>query len=117
MAREFYAALFEIAPEAESLFPDDMAAQRAKFLDELDALVELATSAAGDTAEFGERAAALGHRHVDYGTTPAHYAPVGEALLAALELHVPGWDDSHRDVWSRLFHLVAQAMIHGSASA
>ncbi|MEM8904758.1 MAG: globin domain-containing protein [Actinomycetota bacterium] len=115
LAEEFYAGLFELSPTSRQLFPDDLDAQRRKLMDELATLVDLAVHVGGGReAELDRRAADLGRRHVDYGTEPDHYTLVGEALLLALEVTVPGWTDEHRSAWARLYRAVADAMLHGS---
>ncbi|MEM8746254.1 MAG: globin domain-containing protein [Actinomycetota bacterium] len=118
LALEFYAALFELSPESRAMFPEDLAAQRTKLLDELSALVDLAThlEAAGP-AGLDRRTAELGRRHDGYGTGPDHYLVGGEALLLALEATVPGWTDDHRDAWARLYQIVSDAMMHPSPPA
>ncbi|MEO1059785.1 MAG: globin domain-containing protein [Actinomycetota bacterium] len=115
LAEEFYASLFELSPSSRELFPDDLAAQQRKLMDELSALVDLAAHVGdGRGAELERRAADLGRRHVDYGTEPDHYSLVGEALLLALEVTVPGWTEEHRPAWARLYRAVADAMLHAS---
>ncbi len=115
LASDFYATLFELDPTSQSLFTADLVQQRQKFVDELEALVAMAIAIAdGDNDGFETRATDLGRRHVDYETTVAHYPAVGEALLAALELHVQDWDDAHRTAWNKLYRLVSNAMIRGA---
>lgn len=116
-SRFFYDTLFEIAPETRSLFSDDLTEQRAKLFDELRALVTMGLALADDGAAFTSRAHALGRRHVGYGAAPAHYELVGEALLAALAEHVPGWGPADRTAWTRLYGLVAQTMLEGAQTA
>jgi nitric oxide dioxygenase len=109
----FYATLFEIDPEARSLFPDDMGQQRAKLFKELQALVTVGVDLAADGATFTSRAHALGRRHDDYGANPGHYELVGQALLTALGEFVPGWGPEDRSAWTRLYGLMAQTMMEG----
>lgn len=118
LAEEFYATLFELDPSVVPLFPADMAAQHLKFADELAVLVELATALSNGAAEpLQARTFGLGHRHREYGTTAEHYVSVGEALLAALEQTVEGWDKNHRAAWSKIYRLVADAMQQAGASS
>ena len=115
IAAAFYQCLFDLDPDARRLFPDDMAAQQQKLIDELQALVELGiTLSSGSGEAFAARAHALGSRHRDYGTDVGHYETVGVALLHALEAELPEWDDAHRVAWSRLYQLVAQTMLEGA---
>lgn len=113
-AAEFYATLFELAPELRSMFPTDMAAQRRKLFDELSVLVERARQVA-DAASvdaFVERARDLGDRHDGYGVTAPMYRVVEVALLAAVREVVPRHDleDAHQRAWTRLYRMVAGAM-------
>ena len=62
--------------------------------------------------ELMPAAAALAVRHVDYGVTPAHYGPVGAALLWMMEQGLgPAWDAAQRDVWTRAYAALSKAMI------
>lgn len=111
----FYDTLFELAPAARALFPDDLREQRAKLMNELTTLIGFATSAAdGDVDRFVARAHRLGARHTTYGAEPEHYDIVGAALLAALRDHVTDWSDPHETAWSRLYRLVATTMQEGA---
>lgn len=77
----FYDRLFEIAPEVRSLFPQDLAEQKMK-------LMTMLGTAVSNLHQFDmilSEMKSLGRRHQGYGVTPAHYAPVGAALLWTLE--------------------------------
>jgi len=77
----FYKNLFEAAPELRPLFKGDIDAQAGK-------LMQMITVAVGKLNEPDVLIPALkqlGKRHVGYGVGPAHYAPVGAALLKTLE--------------------------------
>lgn len=116
-AVEFYATLFEIAPETRSLFPDDMVQQRGKLVDELLFLIDAGTGRSADLGPFLDRARDLGRRHAGYGVTDADYAPVGTALTTALRSCVREWDGAHERAWSTLFRLTADVMREGAATA
>jgi hemoglobin-like flavoprotein len=118
-ARAFYATLFDVAPEVRTLFPEDLAAQRVKLMDELTALVDAGVTlgSTGNADTFTARAEALGRRHVDYGVTVAMYAHVGTALLGALRELVPGFDDEHAAAWNTLYQVVADTMRSGAFTA
>lgn len=115
-ARAFYATLFDLAPDTRMLFPDDLTAQRAKLVDELDELIATAVAwrGGGRLDGFVERAHSLGARHDGYGVTAAMYRPVGVALVAALRETVEGFDDEHERAWTTLYHLVADTMREGA---
>ena len=117
VANEFYDTLFDLAPQARSMFPADMGEQRRKLMAELGALVELGTAAdEGRIDDFVERARRLGRRHVGYGAEGSHYELVGTALIAALRCAVVGWDAQHEHAWSVLYATVAETMQEGAAA-
>jgi hemoglobin-like flavoprotein len=110
----FYERLFEADPHSRSLFPADMAAQRAKLVDELSFMVE----AAEDLDAFVERTRALGDRHTAYGVTPAHYATVGAALMGALaDVLGAAWTAEARSAWQQLYDLIAETMLEGASGS
>lgn len=85
-ALDFYDELFRIAPSLRPLFPKDMTDQRIKLSETLGAVVlHLHKLYQLDDAISG-----LARRHVKYGAKPEHFAPVGHALIYALERHMPG---------------------------
>lgn len=116
-AAAFYTALFELAPDARSLFPADLTEQGGKLVSELAFLVDAAAHATGHLDEFLDRARELGRRHIDYGVSGGHYVPVGAALQSALRTCVPGWDDDHELAWAKLYRLIADVMREGAESA
>jgi len=114
-ADRFYSTLFELAPAARALFPDDLADQRRKLMAELTAMIGMATSSLeGELDRFVTRAHRLGARHIGYGATPAHYDIVGAALVGTLAASVPDWDAEHELAWTRLYTLVASTMMEGA---
>lgn len=118
LARDFYATLFDLAPAARTMFPDDMGEQRRKLMNELATLVDLGTSAGeGRMEAFVDRAHRLGRRHVRYGAEGPHYELVGTALLSALSRAVTGWDDRHEHAWTVLYTVVAETMLEGAEHA
>lgn len=115
-ATVFYATLFDLAPETRPLFPDDLTAQRAKLVVELDELIRTAIAWRERGAGFVERAHQLGARHDGYGVTAAMYRPVRVALIAALRDTVDGFDADHERAWTTLYQLVADTMREGARS-
>jgi hemoglobin-like flavoprotein len=77
----FYDRLFEIAPEVRPLFPDDLVAQKKKFI----AMLATAVTNLHAVDKIASAVEDLGKRHVAYGVTAKHFAPVGAALLWTLE--------------------------------
>jgi len=109
-AERFYETLFSVAPRTRALFGDDMSAQKDKLVSEVAFLI----GASADIDTFVGRAHDLGRRHSDYGVTADDFAPVREALLAALE--TVGGDnvtDEHLAAWDKLYRLIAATMLEG----
>ena len=106
VADDFYSRLFTARPDLRALFPDDLTEQRHKFALELDAI----TGAIPDFERFRKRAEELGERHRGYGVRPSYYAPLREALLAALAEADPAWDEETASAWRAAFNLVAEVM-------
>lgn len=104
----FYQRLFEIAPNVRALFPQDMTVQREKLAGTLAFVVKNLAN----TDHLQIAVAGLSRRHRGYGTKAAHFAPVGEALLYALDAGGPEpMSDAERDAWSAAYDMIAAAMI------
>jgi nitric oxide dioxygenase len=66
----------------------------------------------GDLESILPAASALAKSHVAYGVRPVHYAPVGEALLWALERGLgPEWTPDLRTAWSAAYATLSNFMI------
>src|ERR1700731_5047719 len=84
----FYDRLFDIAPQARAMFPDDMIEQRRKLMAMLGGVVK----GLGNLEQILPAASTLAKRHVSYGAKPRHYPVVGAALLWTLEKALgDGW--------------------------
>ena len=60
----------------------------------------------------------LARRHVGYGVTAAHYAPVGAALLWTLEQGLgEAFTDEVHDAWAAAYGLLSAAMIEAAGEA
>ena len=115
----FYETVFDLAPAARALFPDDMGEQQRKLVRELRFMIGAATALAApsELANFVARTQELGRRHVGYGVIAAMYEPVGAALIATLRETVDSFDDDHERAWTKLFGLVAETMLEGASQA
>ena len=108
MAIDFYARLFRAEPQLATLFTSDPAAQRDKFVAELEAIV----ATIHRHPIFLEAAQDLGVRHRGYGVQAPHYGMVGAALLAALaEALGDTWTDEVQEAWRLAYNLAAEAMM------
>lgn len=111
MGRLFYAKLFQIAPETESLFKVDMNSQSQKLIATLAFIIdsldeeEALLSAARD----------LAIRHVDYDVSPKHYEHVGEALIGTLkELLGADFDSETETAWRDTYAGLSNHMVQSA---
>ncbi|UYO43442.1 globin [Rhodopseudomonas palustris] len=108
MADQFYARLFEIAPDSRALFRSDMTRMKDKFIQTLAVLVGSLDNLTGLYAVAGK----LAVDHVRYGVRPDHYAPVGEALLWSLGRQLAGfWNDDVEQSWRKVYAVISARMI------
>ncbi|MEV4333867.1 globin domain-containing protein [Streptomyces sp. NPDC049597] len=108
----FYALLFVRHPELRSLFPVAMDTQRDRLLKALLTAAEHMDNAAVLTDYLRN----LGRGHRKYGTQPAHYPAVGEALLGALTRYATTtWDAETEAAWVRTYTTISQIMIDAAA--
>jgi nitric oxide dioxygenase len=104
----FYGRLFEIAPEVKPLFKGDMKEQGRKLM----ATLAVVVNGLSNLDAVLPAASALAKRHVAYGVTPDHYAPVGQALLWTLERGIgAGWTPELAAAWGAAYTTLAQFMI------
>jgi nitric oxide dioxygenase len=104
----FYGRLFEIAPEARPLFRGDMDEQGRKLM----ATLAVVVNGLSNLDAMLPAASALAKRHVAYGVTPDHYAPVGEALIWTLERGLgAGWTQELAAAWVAAYTTLSQFMI------
>lgn len=104
----FYGKLFELDPELKVLFPEEMAAQKAKLMKTIGVAVNGLTDLEVTVPVVQD----LGRRHAAYQVTPAMYGTVAEALLWTLEQGLK--DDFTPEVkaaWTAVYTLLAKTMI------
>jgi hemoglobin-like flavoprotein len=107
-AQLFYARLFEIAPETKPLFRGDMAEQGAKLM----AMLGTVVASLDRLDQLVPAAQGLARRHVQYGVQPAHYAPVGEALIDTLARGLgEDFDPDTRASWLVAYGTLSSVMI------
>jgi hemoglobin-like flavoprotein len=111
----FYARLFATAPAVQPLFAGtDLRKQKAMLLG---ALVLLRKSLR-DLDRIVPTLRALGARHVAYGAEEAHYAVVGDVLLASMaEIAGDAWSPEYAAAWTEAYGLVAATTLAGAAEA
>ena len=105
----FYGRLFEIAPEVQPLFKaSDMKEQGRKLMGTLAVVVK----GLDDLPALMPAVEALARKHVGYGVSAAHYAPVGAALLWTLEQGLgEGFTPTVKDAWTTAYGALSGAMI------
>jgi len=104
----FYDRLFETDPELRAMFRAvDLDVQKKRLMEALSFVI----GALDNFDALVPTIAALGHRHVGYGATPAHYFTVGAALLHTLEQGLGDqWTDSVASAWTNTYTAVADIM-------
>ena len=112
LARRFYQALFEAAPDLRSLFPQDTASLETHFQEVLVSVVgNLGRMTAVDVMLRD-----LGARHLRYGAQPQHYAIVRQALLRALsEQSAEDWSIELERDWGLAIAAIMVPMLRGAA--
>ncbi|MEV7026278.1 globin domain-containing protein, partial [Kitasatospora sp. NPDC093558] len=109
----FYATLFQRHPGVRDLFPEHMEIQHDKLLRALMLIVDLVD----EPATLVRFCSELGRDHRKFGALGAHYAAVGECLLATLEHFAgPAWTPAVAAAWTRAYTAAAQVM-DGAATA
>ena len=104
----FYGRLFEIAPTVKPLFRGDMKEQGRKLM----ATIAVVVNGLGNLEAILPAVSALAKRHVTYGVKPAHYAPVGDALLWTLERGLGAhWTAELATAWAAAYGVLAEFMI------
>jgi hemoglobin-like flavoprotein len=107
-AELFYGRLFEIAPQARAMFPDDMTEQHKKLM----ATLAIVVNGLNNLDAILPAASALAKRHVSYGAEPAHYPVVGDALLWTLEQGLgPAWTPQVAAAWASAYTTLSGYMI------
>ena len=106
----FYKKLFEAAPGIRHMFKPDIGPQAGKLVYMLSYVV--ASLHRLDTLE--EDIQMLAGRHAGYGAEPAHYAVVGQVLVATLkEALSTEWTEELQEAWIAAYTIISEAMING----
>lgn len=110
----FYAILFERYPQVKPMFAQtDLPKQKQMLVGALALLVANLEKPDVLKSYLGT----LGARHSSYGAREAHYAAVGECLLAAMaEIAGPLWSDELAAAWAATYGAVASLMQQGAAA-
>jgi nitric oxide dioxygenase len=103
----FYARLFDIAPEVCPMFKGEIGTQGRKFM----ATLNVAVSGLERFDELKPALAALARQHAAFGVREEHYAPLGEALIWALEQGLgDDFTPETKEAWSGVYWAIAETM-------
>jgi len=109
LADQFYDRFFELAPDAQRLFPNNMERQQLKLMDTIAAIVgtldqrELFQSIISHTAR----------KHTDFGVKPSHLIAFGEALIWSLQRQFgPAFTPEMQQAWLVLYDAIQAEMMH-----
>src|SRR6516225_4659722 len=103
VAELFYRRFFELAHDAQRLFPSDM--------DMIAAIV----GALDERDFFQSIIRHTGRQHADFGVSPHHFDAFGDALIWCLEEQFgPAFTPALREAWITLYDSVRTQMIHSA---
>jgi nitric oxide dioxygenase len=109
----FYEKLFEAAPSIRHLFKENYEDQADKLM----VMLGYVVSKLERPADIMDDIQKLGKSHRKYGAQPAHYAVVGQCLIATLQEGLAEkWTSELQDAWIAAFTLVKDAMITAQES-
>ncbi len=107
----FYARLFDIAPELRPLFRGDMDEQGRMFM----AMLTVAVNGLGAFDFIRPALGELAMRHAGYGVKAEHYGMVGAALICILEQNLGAdFTDEVRSAWLSVYRSLSGAMIEAA---
>ena len=110
-AQLFYARLFELDPDLESLFKGNLSEQGRKLMQ----MLGLAVSSLDRMDQLMPVVRSLGTRHVSYGVRDKDYNTVGQALLWTLRKGLgDAFTPDVEAAWSNVYGTLASAMQSGT---
>ena len=113
LGMSFYKRLFEKYPQVKPLFHTPPEEQHKKLMASLGSIV----GGVEQPDQLLPYLHAMGIRHLKYKTETAHYAAVGENLLAVLGEHLAkegDWSEEMQDTWTAAIEVVANSMIEAA---
>jgi len=111
LADQFYQRFFELAPDAQSLFPRDMERQHLKLMDTLAAIV-----GSLDKRELLQSIIAhSGRQHAQFGVRSSHFGAFGDALMWGLEQEFgDAFTPELKEAWITLYRAVQSEMMRSA---
>jgi hemoglobin-like flavoprotein len=108
LAATFYDRFFELAPDAQRLFPSDMERQHLKLMDSIAAIV-----GALDARDLLQSVVSqAGRHHVGFGAQATHFTAFGQALIGGLEQQFgAAFTPELRTAWMTLYDAVQSEMM------
>jgi hemoglobin-like flavoprotein len=108
LAEFFYYHLFDANPEFRVLFKGSFYEQQQKFIRMLDMII----AHANQLSVIEDEIVDSGKRHKGYGVKQADYAPVGAALLYALQNALKKeWTSEHTEAWTAAYTIISAKML------
>ncbi|MDF1880590.1 hypothetical protein JHD50_04615 [Sulfurimonas sp. MAG313] len=113
LAKEFYDALFEMAPLVKPMFKNDRNVQEEHF----STIVISALENIKHVEILRPTLLALGAKHYEYGVKENHFPIVKSALMLALQTQLKNkQSDLFEQAWSEYFDEISAVMIEGLRS-
>jgi len=112
-AQLFYARLFELDPDLESLFKGNLSEQGRKLMQ----MLALAVASLDRMEQILPVVRSLGAKHVDYGVRDKDYDTVGQALLWTLRKGLgDAFTPDVEAAWSDVYATLASEMQSGAGT-
>jgi hemoglobin-like flavoprotein len=109
----FHIHLFNVDPDAQSLFVGDKGQKVTGMMSTIDVAVGLLEH----WDLFTRKLRDFGKRHAGYGVVDLHYLGFGEALMLTLGEYLGAdFTPDTQDAWRAFYGLMAKSMIEGSKS-
>jgi hemoglobin-like flavoprotein len=111
LAGSFYSRFFELAPDTQRLFANDLERQHLKLMDMIAAIV-----GALDKRElFQSLITHSGRQHAQFGVKSSHFVAFGDALIWSLEQQFgPAFTPELREAWIALYDAVQYKMMRAA---
>jgi hemoglobin-like flavoprotein len=107
VADSFYDRLFELDPSLEALFPEDLAAQRPRFMNAVGATL----ARLDDMDALRPTLLDIGRQNLSQGIQPGHYETLGKALLWTFEQSLAEqFTPLMKEAWAALHAEVSRAI-------
>jgi hemoglobin-like flavoprotein len=114
VAELFYRRFFELAPDAQRLFPSDMERQHLKLMDMIAAIV----GALDEHELFQSIIRHTGRQHAQFGVKSSHFVAFGAALIWSLEKQFgTAFTRELKDAWIELYRNVTSEMLRVASIA